>query len=146
RSPHCWGTPALPAKIEWTFYPGEAPMAAALQAGSIDTMDQFSVATSPQLLSGNFNIISLKGAAHRQLSMRTDIAPFTNKLVRQAIAYSLDREAIVAALFKGQAVVGNESPFAPVFPSTDTSVPPRTKKIPKAKQRPAQEGDPARVT
>jgi len=142
RNPHYWGTPALPAKIEWTFYPGEAPMAAALQAGSIDTMDQFSVATSPQLLSGNFNIISLKGAAHRQLSMRTDIAPFTNKLVRQAIAYSLDREAIVAALFKGQAVVGNDSPFAPIYPSTDTTVPQRTQNISKAKALLAQAGVP----
>jgi peptide/nickel transport system substrate-binding protein len=142
RNPHYWGTPALPAKIEWTFYPEEAPMAAALQSGSIDTMDQFSVATSPQLLTGGFNITSIKGAAHRQLSMRTDIAPFNNKLVRQAIAYSLDRPAIVQALFKGQAVVGNDSPFAPIYPSTNTSVPQRTQNIPKAKQLLAQAGVP----
>jgi peptide/nickel transport system substrate-binding protein len=142
RNPHYWGTPALPAKIEWSFYPGEGPMAAALQSGSIDTMDQFSVATSPQLLNGNFNIISIKGAAHRQLSMRTDIAPFNNKLVRQAIAYSLDREAIVTALFKGQAVVGNDSPFAPIYPSTNTSVPQRTQNIAKAKALLAQAGVP----
>src|SRR5260370_34315819 len=98
-------------------------MAAALQAGSIDTMDQFSVATSPQLLNGRFNIVSLKGAAHRELSKRTGIAPFNNKLVRQAIAYSLDRQASVQALFKGHAVVGNDRPFAPVYPSTTTREP-----------------------
>src|SRR5262249_36914219 len=131
RNPHYWGTAALPARIEWTFYQTEAPMAAALQAGSIDALDQFSVAASPQLLTG-FNVTSLKAATHRQLSMRNDIAPFTNKLVRQAVAYSLDRQAIVAALFKGQAEVGNDSPFAPVFPSTDTSVPQRTQNISKA--------------
>ena len=142
RNPHYWGTAALPAKIEWTFYPTEAPMAAALQAGSIDTMDQFSVATSPQLLNGSFNIVSLKGAAHRELSMRTDIAPFNNKLVRQAIAYSLDRQAIVQALFKGYAVVGNDSPFAPVYPSTNTSVPQRTQDLTKARQLLAQAGVP----
>src|SRR5215467_14757816 len=113
RNPHYWGSPALPAKVEWTFYPTEAPMAAALQAGSIDAMDQFSVATSPQLLNGNFNVIALKAATHRQLSMRNDLHPFNNKYVRQAIAYTLDRPAIVAALFKGYAVVGNDSPFAP---------------------------------
>src|SRR5260370_22317853 len=117
-------------------------MAAALQAGSIDTMDQSSVATSPQLLNGSFNIVSLKGAAHRELSMRTDIAPFNNKLVRQAIAYSLDRQAIVQALFKGYAVVGNDSPFAPVYPSTDTSVPQRTQNLAKARQLLAQAGVP----
>jgi len=142
RNPHYWGTPALPARIEWTFYPTEAPMAAALQAGSIDTMDQFSVATSPQLLTGGFNVTSLKAATHRELSMRTDQAPFTNKLVRQAIAYSLDRQAIVQALFKGQAQLGNDSPFAPVFPSTDTSVPQRAQDLTKAKQLLAQAGVP----
>src|SRR5215472_5135733 len=34
RNPHYWGTPALPSKVEFTFYPTEAPMAAALQAGA----------------------------------------------------------------------------------------------------------------
>jgi peptide/nickel transport system substrate-binding protein len=142
RNPHYWGTAALPAKIEWTFYPTEGPMAAALQAGAIDTMDQFSVATSPQLLNGSYNVISLKAATHRELSMRTDIAPFTNKLVRQAIAYALDRPTIVQALFKGYAQVGNDSPFAPVFTSTNTSVPQRTQNIQKAKQLLAQAGVP----
>ncbi len=74
--------------------------------------------------------------------MRCDIAPFTNKLVRQAIAYSLDRPAIVNALFKGYAVVGNDSPFAPIFPSTDKSIPQRTQNIAKAKQLLAQAGMP----
>jgi peptide/nickel transport system substrate-binding protein len=66
--------------------------------------------------------------------MRCDISPFTNKLVRQAIAYSLDRPAIVAALFKGYAEVGNDSPFAPVFRSTDPSVPQRQRNLAMAKQ------------
>jgi peptide/nickel transport system substrate-binding protein len=142
RNPHYWGTKALPAKIEFTFYPTEAPMAAALQAGAIDCLDQFSVAASPQLLTGGYNITSLKAATHRELSMRTDIHPFNNKLVRQALAYSLDRQAIVTALFKGQAVVGNDSPFAPIFKSTDPSVPQRTQNLTKAKQLLAQAGVP----
>ena len=142
RNPHYWGTKALPSKIEFTFYPEEAPMSAALQAGAIDTLDQFSVATSPQLLNGNFNVVSIKAATHRQLSMRNDMGPFKNKLVRQAVAYSLDRQAIVTALFKGYAQIGNDSPFAPVFHSTDTSVPQRTQNLTKAKQLLAQAGVP----
>jgi peptide/nickel transport system substrate-binding protein len=142
RNPHYWGTPALPSRIDFTFYPEEAPMAAALQAGSIDCMDQFSVATSPQLLTGGFNVISLKAATHRELSMRCDMGPFRNKLVRQAVALTLDRPAIVAALFKGQAVIGNDSPFAPVFRATDTSVPQRVKNLALAKKLLAQAGVP----
>jgi peptide/nickel transport system substrate-binding protein len=142
RNPHYWGNKALPSKIDWTFYADEPPMAAALQAGSIDAMDQFTVATSPQLLTGGFNVIRVPGATHRQLSMRTDIKPFTNKLVRQAIALTLDRPGIVAALFKGQAQIGNDSPFAPSFAATDHSVPQRVKNIAKAKQLLAQAGVP----
>jgi peptide/nickel transport system substrate-binding protein len=142
RNPHYWGTKALPSKIEWTFYATEQPMTAALQAGSIDAMDQFSVATSPQLLTGAYNVISVKGAAQRQLSMRNDIHPLNNKLVRQAIALTLDRPGIVAALFKGQAVVGNDSPFAPNFASTNHTVPQRTKNLTQAKKLLAQAGVP----
>ncbi|HEY2551464.1 MAG TPA: ABC transporter substrate-binding protein [Streptosporangiaceae bacterium] len=142
RNPHYWGKPALPEKIEFTFYPEEAPMSAALQAGAIDTMDQFSVATSPQLLTGGFSIVSLKAATHRELSMRTDTTPFTSKFVRQALAYSLDRPAIVSALFKGHAVIGNDSPFAPVFKSADTSVPQRAQNLKLAKELLARGGVP----
>jgi peptide/nickel transport system substrate-binding protein len=141
-NPHYWGTKALPSKVDFTFYADEAPMAAALQAGAIDCLDQFSVATSPQLLNGGFNVISLKAATHRELSMRNDVGPFKNKLVRQAIAYTLDRPAIVSALFKGYAQIGNDSPFAPVFPSTDTSVPQRVKNLALAKQLLAKAGVP----
>ena len=140
RNPHYWGTPAKPSRIEWTFFAEEAPMSAALQAGSIDCLDQFSVATSPQLLTGGFNVTSLKAATHRELSMRNDVHPFTSKYVRQAIAYTLDRPAIVSALFKGQAVVGNDSPFAPSFRATDTSVPQRAKNLTLAKQLLAKGG------
>jgi peptide/nickel transport system substrate-binding protein len=142
RNPHYWGTKALPSRIDFTFYQTEGPAAAALQAGAVDVMHQFSVSVSPQLLTGGFNVISLKAATHRQLSMRNDMGPFKNKLVRQAIAYTLDRPGIVAALFKGQAVVGNDSPFAPNFRSTNTSVPQRAKNIAKAKQLLAQAGVP----
>ena len=142
RNPHYWGTAALPSKIAWTFYSDEAPMSAALQSGSIDCLDQFSVSTSPQLLNGSFNVIALKAATHRELSMRNDIHPFTSKYARQAIAYTLDRPAIVAALFKGYAVVGNDNPFAPVYPSTDPGVPQRVKNLTLAKQLLAKAGVP----
>jgi peptide/nickel transport system substrate-binding protein len=142
RNPHYWGTKAKPAKVQVTFYPDEGPMAAALQAGSLDCIDQFTVANSPQLLGGGFNVISIRAATHRELSMRTDIHPFTSKYARQAIAYTLDRPAIVAALFKGHAEVGNDSPFAPVYPATvgPPTVPQRAKNLKLAKELLAKAG------
>jgi peptide/nickel transport system substrate-binding protein len=142
RNPSYWGPMALPARTEFTFYPEEAPMTAALEAGTIDVEGQFSVATSPQLLSGGFNIISLKSSTHRELSMRNDIVPFTSKYARQAIAYTLNRPEIVSALFRGYAEIGNDSPFAPAFASTNTSVPQRNVNLALAKQLLAKAGVP----
>jgi peptide/nickel transport system substrate-binding protein len=144
RNPHYWGRKALPARTEFTFYPEEGPMTAALEAGAIDVEGQFSVAASPQLLNGSFNIISLKTSTHRELSMRNDMAPFTSKYARQAIACTLDRPAIVAALFKGYAEIGNDSPFAPVYTSTvgPPAVPQRAKNLTLAKQLLAKAGVP----
>src|SRR5258708_32511169 len=47
---------------------------------------------------------------------------------------------MVRGLFKGRAVVANDSPFAPVFPSSDLSVPQRKLDVAKAKQLLAQAG------
>jgi peptide/nickel transport system substrate-binding protein len=144
RNPYYWGPKALPARTEFTFYADEPPKTSALEAGQIDVIDQFSVADSPQLLNGSYNIIALKAATHRELSMRNDIRPFTNKYVRQAIAYTLDRPAIVQALFKGYAQVGNDSPFAPVFKATvgPPTVPQRKKDLKLAKELLAKGGVP----
>ena len=45
-------------------------------------------------------------------------ASLFDKRVRQAIALTLDRPQIVKTLFNGNADLGNDSPFAPVYPST----------------------------
>ena len=133
RNESYWGTKALPSQTQFTFYDTQNPAILALTGGTIDVVGQFSVAGAEELLTGSYNIIKLKSSAHRELSMRCDQAPFTDPRVRQAIALTLDRTAIVKALFKGYADVGNDSPFAPVYPSTDTSVAQRAQNISQAK-------------
>ena len=132
-NPSYWGTKALPAGTNFTFYATQTPGILALTAGTIDVLGQFSVTGGEQLLAGGYNVIKLKSSAHRELSMRCDQAPFTDPRVRQAIALTLDRPAIITALFKGYADLGNDSPFAPVFPSTNTSVAQRAQNLTKAK-------------
>jgi peptide/nickel transport system substrate-binding protein len=72
--------------------------------------------------------------------MRCDKPPFTDKRVRQAIALTLDRNNIVQGLFQGKSDLGNDSPFAPVFPQTDTSVPQRNVNLDQAKSLLSQAG------
>jgi peptide/nickel transport system substrate-binding protein len=144
RNPHYWGAPAKPAKIEFTFYASQTAMTIALQAGQIDLNDGFSIGSSPQLVHGGFNVIRLNASYHRELSMRNDVHPFTNKYIRQAIACTLDRSAIVQALFQGYAEVGNDTPFAPAFPATigPPVIPQRTQNLKLARELLARGGVP----
>jgi peptide/nickel transport system substrate-binding protein len=133
RNESYWGTKALPSQTQFTFYDTPAASVLALTGGTIDVLGQFAVSGGEALLNGSYNVIKLKTSAHRELSMRCDQAPFTDPRVRQAIALSLNRPDIITALWKGNADLGNDSPFAPVFPSTNTSVPQRTQNIAMAK-------------
>ena len=133
RNEGYWGTKALPSQTQFTFYDTQAPSILAMTGGTIDVLGQFSVNGGEALLGGNYNVIKLKSSAHRELSMRADQPPFTDPRVRQAIALTLNRPQIVTALFKGLSDVGNDSPFAPIFPSTNTSIAQRTQNLSQAK-------------
>ncbi len=133
RNESYWGTKALPSGTQFTFYDTPAASVLALTGGSIDVLGQFAVSGGEALLSGGYKIIKLKTSAHRELSMRCDQAPFTDPRVRQAIALTLNRPQVITALWKGYADVGNDSPFAPVFPSTNTSVAQRVQNVSQAK-------------
>ncbi|MGH6894892.1 MAG: ABC transporter substrate-binding protein, partial [Dongiaceae bacterium] len=76
----------------------------------------------------------------QQVHMRTDLDPFKDKRVRRAIALCLDRRKLVQGLMKGRAQIGNDSPFAAAYPSTDPSVPQRAKNIAEAKELMAAAG------
>ncbi len=142
RNESYWGKKALPSATQFTFYETQPPSVLALTGGTIDVLGQFSYTGGEALVAGGYNVIKLNSSAHRELSMRCDQAPFTDPRVRQAIALTLNRPEIVSALFKGLAVVGNDSPFAPIFPSTNTSVPQRVQNIAMAKSLLSAAGHP----
>jgi peptide/nickel transport system substrate-binding protein len=143
RNESYWGTKALPSQTVFSFYDTQNPMVLALTGGNIDVVGQFSVSGAQELLTGSYNIIKLKSSAHRELSMRCDQGPFTDKRVRQAVALTINRPQIVQALFKGYSDLGNDSPFAPVYPSTDTTIPQRAQNTAKAKSLLAAAGHPS---
>ncbi|TIP39658.1 MAG: ABC transporter substrate-binding protein, partial [Mesorhizobium sp.] len=135
RNEDYWGEKALPERTEFTFFDDIQPQILALQGGQVDIVNQLSGLTGIGLLNDpNMNIISLKSSANQQLHMRCDEGPLKDARVRRAIALSIDRDKLVAGLMKGRAAPGNDSPFAPVYPSTDPSVPQRKQDIAQAKQ------------
>ena len=141
RNDAYWGDKANPDSIDVKFYAEEGPMVLALQGDEVDFVEHFSVAGGKALLDNpDVTVIAVQTATHRQLHMRTDKEPFTDKRVRQAIALSIDRNALVDGLWEGKADLGNDSPFAPLYPSTDPSVPQREQDIEQAKQLLADAG------
>ncbi|HEX4571255.1 MAG TPA: ABC transporter substrate-binding protein [Dongiaceae bacterium] len=135
RNDGYWGRKALPDRVELIFYGDLQPRILALQAGEVDLLDGIPIDLSRSLESNpKISILKVKTSAHRQLHMRCDTAPFTDKRVRQALALTLDRNKLVKGLSRGLATVGNDSPFAPIFPSTDRTVAQRHQDIRKAKE------------
>ncbi|MGH2915941.1 MAG: ABC transporter substrate-binding protein [Solirubrobacteraceae bacterium] len=136
-----WGPKPHLDATAFKFYESQAPQILALQGSTVDAITQFVPSGAEGILSNTqYQIIKLKGSNHRELSMRCDQAPFTDARVRQAVALCMNRPAMVAALLHGLGSVGNDSPFAPMFASTNTSVPQRAQDIAKAKQLMAAAG------
>ena len=69
----------------------------------------------------NFQVNEAATTNHRQIWFRTDTGQFTDKRVRQAVALSLDREAMVQQLFQGRGEVANDHV---IFSCTRTSTRP----------------------
>lgn len=143
RNPDYWGDKALPERVQFVFYADSQAQILALQGRQADVMGDLTVQGGLGILNNpEFVVQGVKSSAHRQIHMRCDTAPFNDKRVRQALALAVDRDVLVRGLFKGRAVVGNDSPFAPIFPSTNPSVPQRRHDVAQAKKWLAQAGHP----
>lgn len=143
-NPDYWGTKPLLSATTFNFYQSQQPQILAVQGGDVDAIVGIVPTGAEALLnSSQYSIISRRSAGHREISMRTDLAPFNDPRVRRALALTLDRPAIVKGLLSGRGSVGNDSPFGPRFPSTDTSVPQRAQDLAQAKQLLAAAGRPS---
>jgi peptide/nickel transport system substrate-binding protein len=148
-NPNWWGKDAkggrLPylAGVQVKYFNDPQSTVLALQSGGVDTYPQMAYATARGLFKDpNVRVLTLPSSEHRTVAMRTDQKPFDDKRVRQALAWSIDREALVKGLFGGNAKVGNDHTFAPVYPfsPSGTEVPQRKQDYAKAKQLLADAG------
>jgi peptide/nickel transport system substrate-binding protein len=144
RNTGWWGGNAPLDGVDVTYYADEAAMIAGLLGGQIDLCNQIQFATGRAAFNNSkVQIFTARGATHREICMRVNLDnPVKNRLVRQAMALTLDRPSIIKKLFNNFADIGNDSPFAPVYPSTNKKVPQRHKDLAKAKQLLAQAGFP----
>ncbi len=134
RNENYWGRLALPARTEFSFFADQQPQILALEDDQVDAITQISVQGAQGLLRDpDVRIIDIPAATHRQLHLRCDTGPTADRRVRQAIALTLDRPGIVHGLFQGRSRLGNDSPFAPIYPSTDPAIPQRAQNLGQAR-------------
>jgi peptide/nickel transport system substrate-binding protein len=134
RNPDWWGGTTPLDGLEFIFFDATGPMVTAYQGQQVDAIIQFDVLSGKSLLDdANFNLIAAPAALHRQIWMRTDTGAFADKRVRQALALTFDRPALIQTLFQGKAQLGNDHPVWEGYPYFDSSVPQRAKDIDKAK-------------
>jgi len=148
KNPKYWqtGKPYLDG-VSVQFIEETQAQALALQSGSVDMMLTTPVQGSQALFTdANLKVLTTPSTMSRFLHMRVDTAPFTNKAVRQALAYTIDRPALIANLFSGKATIGNDNVFSPLYPLAPTTIPQRAQDIAKAKQLLASAGFASGVT
>lgn len=119
RNPNYWqpGKPYLDGSV-FTFFSTDSAEEIALQNQTVDLLPQAPDAGSALYSDPNVNILSLPSTAYEEFFFRCDRPPFTDVRVRQAIAYSLQRDAIIQNLFQGRAKIGNDEVWAPAFPNS----------------------------
>jgi peptide/nickel transport system substrate-binding protein len=110
RNPNYW-RPGLP-KMERLFYraiPDSSVRLQALMRREIDFMTHPDTREVKDARgNANFTTVSETGWNwdYQQFNLTGSVnQPFTNKLVRQAISYAIDREAIVSEIYNGEATI-----------------------------------------
>jgi peptide/nickel transport system substrate-binding protein len=128
-----WGGKPPLDGVDLKYFSDDAAVVSALLGNQIDLINEVHPSTGRALFNNpNVQIFKAHGATHRLVPMETDTPPFNDYRIRQAVALTLDRPAIRQRLFNGLADLGNDTPFAPVFPMS-VKLPQRHKDIPKAK-------------
>ena len=78
--------------------------AVSFEAGELDFMQVSNIsAYAPLADSGNFNTTLVTTLHTAYIALNNEVAPFDNKLVRQALNYAMDRESMVAIAYEGKA-------------------------------------------
>jgi peptide/nickel transport system substrate-binding protein len=99
--------PAYVEEIVWRFVPDATTRVAALQSGEVDAIYDVPAVQWATLDAAGYQLEKFVTPGRpQQLAFNTQIGPFTDVLVRQAFAYSLDRRAAVEAI--GQGVIPYE--------------------------------------
>ncbi len=103
-NPNYWGGKPKVDHLIFKEYPDPQAALLALKRGDIQILGDVSIQLVPALRADpNIEIVTQPGLVVSGVGLPNDVAPFTDKRVRQALNYAVDRDAIDKALFQGLA-------------------------------------------
>ena len=145
-NPTWWGGSVLLDAVELQQFESTDTAVIALQDGSIDAIQEFSVIGGEGLLDNpDFVVTQTEASTHRQVWFNTAQGQFSgaDPRVRQAMALTFDRDEMVTLLFAGKGRIGNDHPIVKNLPFYDPdAVPQRTRDIDQARSLLAEAGFP----
>ncbi len=104
-NPDYWAGPASFDKVVLKVIPSSANRVLLLQEGSIDIARDLSPGELDNLRNvEGVNVLSVPTRNQYIVGLNNSIAPFDNKLVRQALSYAVQYESIVNDVFRGRAL------------------------------------------
>lgn len=113
--------------VEIRYIQDPAARTSALQSGEVDACNRLDARTVDLLKKDpNVAVVRTKGTGNRFcfVSRVTD-APYTNKDLRLALKYGIDREKIIKQVYNGYAVPGNDHTLDALNPYYNTNMPQR---------------------
>ncbi len=133
RNPNYWQAPKpYLDKVIMIEYADETAMVNALLGGTVDTVSLLSSDEIAALQSQGKKIVISPGGGMNPFTMNTQVAPFNDVRVRQAMRLLVDRKQMLDLVFKGNGTLGNDvtSIWDPAY---DTTIPQRVQDIAQAK-------------
>ncbi|MFP4073466.1 MAG: ABC transporter substrate-binding protein, partial [Actinomycetota bacterium] len=113
-----WGdNSAQPDRMEVTFVGDDAAAVTAFQEGRLDVIHSISFAAADAVVDNpDASVQNISTSQHRQIYFDTSAPPFDDPRVRQAVALTLDRPALIEGLLGGFGVPGNDHPIWQGYP------------------------------
>jgi peptide/nickel transport system substrate-binding protein len=114
-------------QVEIAYIQDPAARTAALQSGEVDAANRLDARTVDLLMKDpNLAIVRTKGTGNRFCFVsRVTEDPYTNKDIRLALKWGIDREAIIKQVYAGYAIPGNDHTLDPLNPYFNTKMPQR---------------------
>ena len=123
-NPDYWGTAVKISGVEFRVVPEDTTRLGMIERGEAHVMAQIPVNEIQRIeTSDRLKLLRNEGLGVEFLGFNVQKAPVDNLLVRQAISYAIDREAILSGVFNDVGLLGNSTMSPKVFGYSDQLVP-----------------------